>query len=177
MGSRSLHLPNATSTLPQRLQPEARQRQDHEVAVQGGAPLREEEGRWGEDQEEISRQSSSHCREVTKGQNWRFGQKEVPGSLRSHSWAVLLPHKEENQPEAGGRPSSSSSTTSSPPPPPPWARCTRSTMRRTSSCTLPTPMSRSMATSRCSSDFYVSVNFWLNFAPYQSMCGLDSREG
>ena len=26
-------------------------------------------------------------------QNWRFGQKEVPGSLRSHSWAVLLPHK------------------------------------------------------------------------------------
>ena len=53
----------------------------------------------------------------------------------------------------------------------------RSTMRRTSSCTLPTPMSRSMATSRCSSDFYVSVNFWLNFAPYQSMCGLDSREG
>merc|ERR1712130_739237 len=30
---------------PQRLRPEARQRQDHEVAVQGGAPLREEEGR------------------------------------------------------------------------------------------------------------------------------------
>merc|ERR1712032_1033778 len=29
--------------------------------------------------------------------------KEVPGSLRSHSWAVLLPHKEEDQPEAGGR--------------------------------------------------------------------------
>merc|ERR1712108_114151 len=35
-----------------------------------------------------------------------------------------------------------------PPPPPPWALCIRSTTRRTSSCTLPTPMSRSMATSR-----------------------------
>merc|ERR1711879_831194 len=29
------------------------------------------------------------------------GQKEVPGSLRSHSWTVLLPHQEENQPETG----------------------------------------------------------------------------
>merc|ERR1712072_790123 len=36
-------------------------------------------------------------------QNWRFGQKEVPGSLRSHSWTVLLPHQEENQPETGRR--------------------------------------------------------------------------
>merc|ERR1712226_1006624 len=34
-----------------------------------------------------------------------------------------------------------------PPPLPPWARCTRSTTRRTSSSTLPTPTSRSMATS------------------------------
>ena len=52
----------------------------------------------------------------------------------------------------------------------------RSTMRRTSSSTLPTPMSQSMATSRCSSDFYVSVNFWLNLALYQSMW-FYSREG
>merc|ERR1712242_180106 len=29
--------------------------------------------------------------------------KEVPGSLRSHSWTVLLPHQEENQPETGRR--------------------------------------------------------------------------
>merc|ERR1711971_751951 len=28
--------------------------------------------------------------------------KEVPGSLRSHSWTVLLPHKEEDQPETRG---------------------------------------------------------------------------
>ena len=26
-------------------------------------------------------------------QDWRSGQKEVPGSLRSHSWTVLLPHQ------------------------------------------------------------------------------------
>merc|ERR1712243_336245 len=43
-------------------------------------------------------------KKITKGQNWRFGQKEVPGSLRSHSRTVLLPHKEENQPGARGRP-------------------------------------------------------------------------
>ena len=37
-------------------------------AVQGGAPVWEEEGRGGEDQEEIPRQGSCHCWEVTKGQ-------------------------------------------------------------------------------------------------------------
>ena len=37
-------------------------------AVQGGAPLREEEGRGGEDQEEVPRQGPCHRWEVTKSQ-------------------------------------------------------------------------------------------------------------
>merc|ERR1712183_793815 len=42
---------------------------------------------------------------VEKSPKARIGDldKEVPGSLGSHSWTVLLPHKEEDQPEAGGR--------------------------------------------------------------------------
>jgi len=74
------------------------------VAIQGGAPLREEEGRGGEDQEEIPRQSSCHSGEVTQGQDWRSGQKKVPSALRPHRRAVLLPHQEEDQPETRRRP-------------------------------------------------------------------------
>merc|ERR1712083_12372 len=57
--------------------------------------------------------------------------------------------------------SSSLSTTSSPPPLPPWAPCTRSTMKRTSSSTLPTLTSPSMATSRrflCFCQLLVQLN-------------------
>merc|ERR1712038_857534 len=53
----------------------------HEVAVQRGAPLREEEGRGGEEQEEVPGQSPCHRGEVTQSPYWRFGQEEVPGSL------------------------------------------------------------------------------------------------
>jgi len=89
----SVEPPPPPTTNSQRPRPEARQPQHHEVAVQGGAPVWEEESWGGEDQEEISGQGSCHCWEVSKGQDWRFGQKEVPGSLRSHSWTVLLPHQ------------------------------------------------------------------------------------
>merc|ERR1712073_131173 len=75
----------------------------HEVAIQRGAPLREEEGRGGEDQEEVPRQSPRHRGEESQGQDRRPGQEEVPRSLRSHRRPVLLPHPEEDQPEAGGR--------------------------------------------------------------------------
>ena len=72
------------------------------MAIQRGAPLREEAGRGGEDPEEVSRQSPRHCGEKPQGQDWGPGQKEVPSSLRSHSRPVLFPHPEENQPQAGG---------------------------------------------------------------------------
>merc|ERR1711997_740551 len=72
----------------------------HEVAIQRGAPLREEEGRGGEDQEEVPRQSPRHRGEESQGQDRRPGQEEVPRSLRSHRRPVLLPHPEEDQPEA-----------------------------------------------------------------------------
>merc|ERR1712083_462557 len=57
--------------------------------------------------------------------------------------------------------SSSLSTTSSPPPLPPWAPCTRSTMKCSSSSTLPTLTSPSMATSRrflCFCQLLVQLN-------------------
>ena len=73
------------------------------MAIQRGAPLREEEGRGGEDQEEVPRQSPRHRGEESQGQDRRPGQEEVPRSLRSHRRPVLLPHPEEDQPEAGGR--------------------------------------------------------------------------
>ena len=72
------------------------------MAIQRGAPLREEAGRGGEDPEEVSRQSPRHCGEKPQGQDWGPGQEEVPSSLRSHSRPVLFPHPEENQPQAGG---------------------------------------------------------------------------
>merc|ERR1712012_1461565 len=43
---------------------------------------------------------------VEKSPKARIGnldKKKVPGSLRSHSWTVLLPHQEENQPETRRR--------------------------------------------------------------------------
>merc|ERR1711874_737193 len=78
-------------------------RSQHEVAIQRGAPIREEEGRGGEDPQEVPRQGPRHCREITQSSYWRFGQEKVPGTLRSHCWPVLLPHQEEDQSEARGR--------------------------------------------------------------------------
>merc|ERR1712222_53836 len=72
----------------------------HEVAIQRGAPLREEAGRGREDQEEVSRQSPRHSGEEPQGQDRRPGQEEVPRTLRSHSRPVLFPHPEEDQPQA-----------------------------------------------------------------------------
>ena len=72
------------------------------MAIQRGAPLREEAGWGGEDPEEVPRQSPCHCGEEPQGQDWGPGQEEVPSSLRSHSRSVLLPHPEEDQPQAGG---------------------------------------------------------------------------
>merc|ERR1712156_340336 len=43
---------------------------------------------------------------VEKAPKARIGdldKKKIFGSLRSHSWTVLLPHQEENQPETGRR--------------------------------------------------------------------------
>merc|ERR1712066_585352 len=98
----------------------------HEVAIQRGAPLREEEGRGGEDQEEVPRQSPRHRGEESQGQDRRPGQEEVPRSLRSHRRPVLLPHPKEDQP--------------------PWAHCTRNTTKKISSSTLPTQTSLFMET-------------------------------
>ena len=77
--------------------------QQHEVAVQRGAPLWEEEGRGGEDQEEVPGQSPCHRGEVTQSPYWRFGQEKVPGALWSHCRPVLLPHQEEDQSPPRGR--------------------------------------------------------------------------
>merc|ERR1712179_271526 len=55
-----------------------------------------------QDEVAIQRQISRHCREVTQGQDRRFGQKEVPGSLRPHCWTVLLPGQEEDKLKARG---------------------------------------------------------------------------
>ena len=73
------------------------------MAIQRGAPLREEARRGREDQEEVSRQSPRHCGEEPQGQDRRPGQEEVPRTLRSHSRPVLFPHPEEDQPQARGR--------------------------------------------------------------------------
>merc|ERR1712024_411068 len=81
-----------------------RDSQHHEVAIQRGTPIREEEGRGGEDPQEIPRPSPRHCREITQSSYWRFGQEKVPGPLRSHCWSVLLPHQEEDQSPTRGRP-------------------------------------------------------------------------
>merc|ERR1711997_168411 len=81
-----------------------RDSQHHEVAIQRGTPIREEEGRGGEDPQEIPRPCSRHCREITQSSYWRFGQEKVPGPLRSHCWSVLLPHQEEDQPQTRGCP-------------------------------------------------------------------------
>merc|ERR1739845_235194 len=81
-----------------------RDSQHHEVAIQRGTPIREEEGRGGEDLQEIPRPCPRHCREITQSSYWRFGQEKVPGPLRSHCWSVLLPHQEEDQPPTRGRP-------------------------------------------------------------------------
>merc|ERR1712062_341893 len=75
----------------------------HEVAIQRGTSLREEEGRGREDSEEIPRPCPRHCGEITQGSYWGFGQEEVPGSLRSHCWPVLFPHQEEDQSPTRGR--------------------------------------------------------------------------
>merc|ERR1712179_584449 len=113
----------------------------HEVAIQRGAPLREEAGRGGEDPEEVSRQSPRHCGEKPQGQDWGPGQEEVPSSLRSHSRPVLFPHPEEDQPQAGGCSLLLRQQRDSPTPLPPWAPCTRNTMKKISSSTLPTQTS------------------------------------
>merc|ERR1712203_362161 len=63
-----------------------------------------EEGRGGEDPQEIPRSCPRHCREITQSSYWRFGQEKVPGPLRSHCWSVLLPHQEEDQPQTRGCP-------------------------------------------------------------------------
>merc|ERR1711936_506854 len=63
----------------------------------------EEEGRGGEDPQEVPRQGPRHCREITQSSYWRFGQEKVPGTLRSHCWPVLLPHQEEDQSPPRGR--------------------------------------------------------------------------
>merc|ERR1739844_655429 len=81
-----------------------RDSQHHEVAIQRGTPIREEEGRGREDWQEIPRPCPRHCREITQSSYWRFGQEKVPGPLRSHCWPVLLPHQEEDQSPTRGRP-------------------------------------------------------------------------
>merc|ERR1711994_489034 len=80
-----------------------RERVNHEVAVQRGTSIREEEGRGGKDSQEIPRPCPRHCRAITQSSHWGFGQEKVPGTLRSHCWPVLLPHQEEDQSPTRGR--------------------------------------------------------------------------
>merc|ERR1712087_583337 len=54
-----------------------RDSQHHEVAIQRGTSIREEEGRGGEDPQEIPRSCPRHCREITQSSYWRFGQKST----------------------------------------------------------------------------------------------------
>ena len=39
---------------------------------------------------------SGYCGESTKSQSWRFGQKEILGSLRLDRWPILFPYPKKN---------------------------------------------------------------------------------
>merc|ERR1712117_413105 len=110
----------------------------YEVDLQGGAPLREEEGRGRENQAEVPEPCAGHRGEGPQGAAGRPGQEEVPGSLGPDGRTVLLPHPEADQPQARGRALLLRQQHIPPPPRPPWEHSIRSTTKRTSSCTSPT---------------------------------------
>jgi len=76
----------------------------HEVRVQRGTPFREEESRRREDPQEIPGQSARDRREGPEGKDWRFGQKEVFGSVGPDCRTVLFPHQKANPFETRRRP-------------------------------------------------------------------------
>merc|ERR1711933_631538 len=73
----------------------------HEVAIQRGAPLREEESRGGEDQEEVPRQSSRHLEKSPKARIGDLDKKKylVPSDLTVGQFYFLIRKRISLRPE------------------------------------------------------------------------------
>merc|ERR1712037_485983 len=103
MGNESSTVPQIKRTKVDLVSDDEGQDARHEVDLQGGAPLREEEGGGGENQAKIPQPRARDRGEGPQGAAGRPRQEEVPRPLRPDRRPVLLPHPEEDQPQAGGR--------------------------------------------------------------------------